>query len=208
MIKAGRTVVCFLASCSSIIQALQTANLRRKHCWQIPRAAVYTHEFDVVLTHTTADFDSLASAVGLAKLWQKESRNTTSFVILPRGAHPVVAEYLALHRHVFPIKDLKDVAQEIATGRGLIRRIGMVDCQRRDRIGPGTVLLDHVIENHGEVTVIDHHIDKESDVNATTLVVEHVGSVSTIVAEMCRKANVHLTDAEATLLALGLHAGI
>lgn len=27
---------------------------------------------NVVLTHTTADFDTLAAAVGLAKLWQDE----------------------------------------------------------------------------------------------------------------------------------------
>jgi len=34
--------------------------------------AVGEQALNVVLTHTTADFDTLAAAVGLAKLWQDE----------------------------------------------------------------------------------------------------------------------------------------
>lgn len=33
---------------------------------------VLMQALNVVLTHTTADFDTLAAAVGLAKLWQDE----------------------------------------------------------------------------------------------------------------------------------------
>jgi len=36
----------------------------------------------------------------------------------------------------------------------------MVDCQRRDRIGPAAGLLEHA----KRISVIDHHADKESDV--------------------------------------------
>ena len=32
----------------------------------------WVQALNVVLTHTTADFDTLAAAVGLAKLWQDE----------------------------------------------------------------------------------------------------------------------------------------
>ena len=94
--------------------------------------------------------------------------------------------------------------------------------------------------------MIDHHVDKESDVGAGEVIVEHVGSVSTIVTEMLQQATrkaqrrfaalcahgaennggsgpvsegplerveaerclrvLELSDLEATLLALGVHA--
>jgi len=54
---------------------------------------------------------------------------------------------------------------------------------------------------------VDHHIDGESDIpEASDYVVEKVGSVSTMVVERLRDAGLELTEAEATLLALGIHA--
>jgi len=92
-----------------------------------------TGKFNVVLTHCTADFDSLASAVGLSKLWStprgevgevRESSEeyddddnyhqsahystpeefSPTYVVLPRGAHPGVEKFLSLHKHLFPIR--------------------------------------------------------------------------------------------------------
>lgn len=64
---------------------------------EIPKPVV-SGGFNVVLTHCTADFDSLASAIGLAKLWSNDhpaatkessefqsSQNLPTFVVLPRG---------------------------------------------------------------------------------------------------------------------------
>jgi hypothetical protein len=59
-----------------------------------PAQIVPASGFNVVLTHCTADFDSLASAVGLAKLWSKNSDSSNefdsqshvpTFVVLPAG---------------------------------------------------------------------------------------------------------------------------
>lgn len=215
--------------------------------------------FNVVLTHCTADFDSLASAVGLAKLWSfdndKESALSESprkgnnegsfdssdknrfptFVVLPRGAHPSVQRFLALHKHLFPIRSLKSLPSNLSG----LNRLGLVDAQRRDRIGPAEPLLKYA----NRVTVVDHHVDSESDIpEATDYVVDQVGSVSTLIVErlmeqqqkrrknvQCSAASIDgssaavadsvstvtalystseggLTEAEATLLALGIHA--
>lgn len=178
-------------------------------------------ELDVVLTHTMADFDALASAVGLAKIWSAESLGGESkgenasagwtrdvCVILPRGAHPIVAEFLALHKHLFPIRSLKSVVSDWSSGLLNLGRVALVDCQRRDRVGPAGQLLDGAKEVH----VIDHHVDKESDVGAATehVTVQQVGSVSTIVTEKLKAASdrgdLTLSDVEATLMALGVHA--
>jgi len=184
--------------------------------------------FNVVLTHCTADFDSLASAVGLAKLWsspeaseymEEASLNTSNilankqgddnssqkpneiptYVVLPRGAHPAVARFLGLHKHLFPIRSLKSLPHDLSS----LNRLGLVDAQRRDRVGPAEPLLGIA----KRVTILDHHIDGESDIpEATDYVVEHVGSVSTMVVERLQQAGLEMTEAEATLLALGIHA--
>ena len=186
-----------------------------------PATIVPSTGFNVVLTHATADFDSLAAAVGLARLWSKDMEEATpvptidgknhnnnktafeashvpTFVVLPRGAHPGVQRFLALHKHLFPIRSLKSLPDDLSG----LNRLALVDAQRRDRLGPADVLLQHA----KRVTVVDHHVDQESDIPATDYVVDKVGSVSTLMTEYLQKADVALTEAEATLLALGIHA--
>jgi len=190
--------------------------------------------FNVVLTHCTADFDSLASAVGLAKLWtskrlpkegdadeedDEEDYDSTkhcypTFVVLPRGAHPAVQRFLALHKHLFPIRSLKSLPNDLSK----LHRLALVDAQRKDRIGPAESLLPYA----DRITVVDHHVDMESDIpGITDYVVDGVGSVSTLIVERLMRQQEKqlqrqletssspiptLTEAEATLLALGIHA--
>mmetsp|Transcript_26723 Transcript_26723/g.39580 ORF Transcript_26723/g.39580 Transcript_26723/m.39580 type:complete len:891 (-) Transcript_26723:321-2993(-) len=180
---------------------------------EIPKP-VGTGGFNVVLTHCTADFDTLASAVGLAKLWsndhpaheqKKESTEFQSskllptFVVLPRGAHPAVQKFLALHKHLFPIRSLRSLPSDLSD----LNRLGLVDAQRRDRVGPA----EHLISYANRVTIVDHHIEGDSDIpEATDYVIDKVGSVSAMIAEQLRDAGFELTEAEATLLALGIHS--
>jgi len=212
----------------------QSRNTKPLVVENVPKPVI-AGEFNVVLTHCTADFDSLASAVGLAKLWSSphpsslspsssssssSSTNISSttksnssseestfvstsilptFVVLPRGAHPSVQRFLGLHKHLFPIRSLRSLPKDL----GKLHRLGLVDAQRRDRVGPAEILLG----NADRVTIVDHHIDGESDIpEATDYVIDKVGSVSTMVAEQLRDAGFELTEAEATLLALGIHA--
>jgi hypothetical protein len=185
--------------------------------------------YNVVCTHITADFDTLASAIGLAKLWSlgiydedfsEEEREGVvhgplpTYVVLPRGAHPDVQRFLSLHKHLFPIRSLKslpgfsdnDLKKGSINGNPMegLQRVGLVDAQRRDRLGPADILLPHAKLG---VTIVDHHVDSESDIEeARHFVVEHVGSVSTMIAERLRNKGVEMTEAEATILALGIHS--
>ena len=188
-----------------------------------PAKVVPNTGFNVILTHATADFDSLASAVGLAKLWGSSSgtfndddavlpssadnqksfdsaSHVPTFVVLPRGAHPGVQRFLALHKHLFPIRSLKSLPSDLSN----LNRLALVDAQRRERLGPAANLLQYA----NRVTVVDHHIDQDSDIEATDYVVDNVGSVTTLIVEHLIEAseNIELTEAEATLLALGIHA--
>lgn len=153
-------------------------------------------DINVVLTHAIADFDSLAAAVGLAKFWQHQHPGTEAFVCMPQGAHPSVESFLALHSVLFPIRSLATIDP------AYVNMLGMVDASTKDRFGAGQGLLASAKEVH----VFDHHAMKEPDINATVLNLEDVGSVTTMVVERLRGADVAVTDAEATLLAIGIHA--
>ena len=199
-------------------RAASTTLLRLKEpVTEQPAQIVPASGFNVVLTHCTADFDSLASAVGLAKLWSKNSDSSSqsgsgpagkdfdsqshvpTFVVLPRGAHPAVQKFLNLHKHVFPIRSLRSLPTDLSG----LNRLGLVDAQRRDRVGPA----EHLIGLAKRITVVDHHVDSESDIpEATDYVVDKVGSVSTLMCERLKDAGIALTQAESTLLALGIHA--
>ena len=178
-----------------------------------PPKIVPSTGFNVVLTHCTADFDSLASAVGLAKLWSSQvidgddksefdsSSEYPTFVVLPRGAHPSVQRFLSLHKYLFPIRSLKSLPPDLSG----LDRLGLVDAQRRERIGPA----EHLLKHANRVTIVDHHLDTDSDIpEATDYILDKVGSVSTLIAERLKEADLveGLTEAEATLLALGIHA--
>jgi len=210
--RRSRTIVT-----SNNKQRILSVVRKRQPVKEQPAQIVPVSGFNVVLTHVTADFDSLASAVGLAKLWSlnketkkevenKKGRNNfdsqshvPTFVVLPRGAHPAVQRFLNLHKHLFPIRSLKSLPSDLSG----LNRLGLVDAQRRDRVGPAENLLGKA----KRVTIVDHHVDSASDISeATDYVVDKVGSVSTLICERLQDAKIVLTEAEATLLALGIHA--
>jgi tRNA nucleotidyltransferase (CCA-adding enzyme) len=76
---------------------------------------------DLILCHTTADFDTLGAAVGLARLLPG------SKIVLAGGAHPPVKDFLALYRDEYPLIERRAVAV------GTIRSLSIVDTQQRDR---------------------------------------------------------------------------
>ncbi|MBE9019541.1 hypothetical protein IQ272_26115, partial [Chroococcidiopsidales cyanobacterium LEGE 13417] len=52
---------------------------------------------DLILCHTTADFDALGAAVGLSRLWAGAK------IVLTGGSHPAVKDFLALHRDEYAL---------------------------------------------------------------------------------------------------------
>ena len=115
------------------------------------------------------------------------------------GSHPDVQKFLALHKHLFPIRSLRSLPSDLSG----LNRLGLVDAQRRDRVGPA----EHLLAFADRVTIVDHHIEGDSDIpEATDYVVDKVGSVSAMIAEQLREAGFELSEAEATILALGIHA--
>jgi tRNA nucleotidyltransferase (CCA-adding enzyme) len=123
---------------------------------------------DLILCHTTADFDTLGAAVGLTRL------HPGARIVLTGGAHPTVRDFLALHRDEFALIERRSVNPVH------IRSLIVVDTQWRDRLGKAAEWLD--LPNV-EVIAYDHHWDTEGDIPATEKHIESVGAVTTLVVE-------------------------
>jgi len=146
---------------------------------------------DLILCHTTADFDALGAAVGLTRL------HPLAQIVLPGGCHPTVGDFLALYRDEYALIEQRSVNPE------QIRSLLVVDTQRRNRLGKAAQWLDlpHLVE----ITVYDHHLDVHLDIPATRSLIEQVGATTTLVVEQLQAGQINLTPAEATVMALGIH---
>jgi tRNA nucleotidyltransferase (CCA-adding enzyme) len=161
---------------------------------------------DLVICHTTVDFDALGAAVGVARL------RPGCKIVLAGGAHPAVRDFLALHRDEYPLIERRSVDWAV------VRSLTVVDTQQRDRLGPLAAWLD--LPHLDTLALYDHHPDGDSDIPATERQVEPVGATTTLVVEALQRAiatgadaltcnplvsTACLSPAEATVMALGIH---
>ena len=146
---------------------------------------------DLILCHTTADFDALGAAVGLTCL------KPGSKIVLTGGAHPPVRDFLALHRDEYPLIERRSVNPEN------IRSLMVVDTQKRDRLGKAAIWFD--LPSVQEIIVYDHHFGQERDIPSTQLYIDEVGATTTLMVEELQKNNISLNSAQATVMALGIH---
>jgi tRNA nucleotidyltransferase (CCA-adding enzyme) len=146
---------------------------------------------DLILCHTTADFDALGAAVGLTRLLPG------SKIVLTGGSHPPVRDFLALHRDEYSLIERRSVNPE------KIRSLTVVDTQQRNRLGKAAEWLD--LPHLGEIIVYDHHLGQESDIPATRSHISSVGAATTLIVEQLQQQEISLTSAEATVMALGIH---
>jgi tRNA nucleotidyltransferase (CCA-adding enzyme) len=145
---------------------------------------------DLILCHTTADFDTLGGAVGLSRLLPGAR------IVLTGGAHPTVQEFLAFHRDEYALVERRSVNSQ------QIRSIAVVDTQWRDRLGKAAEWLDLP---GIDITVYDHHLNAAGDIAATDHQLDAVGAVTTLVVEQLRAQQISLTVAESTVMSLGIH---
>lgn len=146
---------------------------------------------DLILCHTTADFDALGAAVGLTRL------KPGAKLVLTGGAHPAVRDFLALHRDEYALIERRSVNPK------QIQSLVVVDTQKRDRLGKAAEWFD--LPHLTAIEIYDHHLDIDSDIPATQIQLEPVGATTTLIVEQLQQTSMALTTAEATVMALGIH---
>ena len=146
---------------------------------------------DLILCHTTADFDALGAAVGLTRL------KPGAKAVLTGGTDPAVRDFLALHRDEYALIERRSV--QLAQ----INSVIIVDTQKRDRLGKAAEWLD--LPQLNAIEIYDHHPVPETDIPATYKQIEAVGATTTLIVEQLQQSQIQLTTAEATVMALGIH---
>lgn len=143
---------------------------------------------EIVLTHDNADFDAVASMLGVWKL------NPQAVPILPKKQHASVTEFLTLYKNGLPFvawDDFKD-------GEG-VTHITLTDTQTRPEV--------RHVANDTPMTIIEHHPLEDDDIPAhVTWQGENIGAATTILVERIQAQKIKLTSLEATLMALGIYA--
>lgn len=145
---------------------------------------------NLIVTHSTADFDALASLVLAGKIFPN------SVCLIPSFSSSVYS-FFCLYGNLFEnLKNLKDI------DLNKIDRIIMVDTQYPERV-PG---LTEFIQNHKNILIIDHHYpDEEVKLNAKRITKE-VGATTSILIHMLKnKKKIEIKSIEATLFALGIY---
>jgi tRNA nucleotidyltransferase (CCA-adding enzyme) len=137
---------------------------------------------EIIVSHTNADFDSLASMVAAGKIYPRAG------LVFPGSINRNVREYLSLHGDILEITD--------------IHSLDLVDTRSADRLAD----LAPVVERKGvEVFVIDHHPRARGDLKGTRDLSEAQGATTTILVKLLRKLEIAISPYEATLFALGIH---
>ena len=160
-------------------------------CPQSPVTSPQSPIMDIILCHTTADFDALGAAVGLTCL------KPGSKIVLTGGSHPPVRDFLALYRDEYSLIERRSVNPE------KIRSLMVVDTQQRDRLGKAAVWLD--LPHIQEIIVYDHHLTQDSNIPTTKLYIDKVGATTTLMVEELQKQHISINPAQATVMALGIH---
>jgi tRNA nucleotidyltransferase (CCA-adding enzyme) len=139
----------------------------------------------VILTHEQADFDALASLLGVFLL------DETARPVLPRRMNRNVRAFVTLYGAELPFIDARDLPQEG------VESICLVDTQSMATIrGVGQATRVHII---------DHHAQRGDLPAGWTITTEDVGATATLLVEQLREHNGNLSMVHATLMLLGIY---
>lgn len=157
---------------------------------------------DLVICHTTADFDTLGAAAGAALL------RPGSRIVLAGNAHLSVQDFLAIWRDEYPLIDRR------AVDFNQVRSLTLVDASSRDRFSPLSDWFEQAEQAGVAIIIYDHHMpggDREEaptsqDFPTAEVHIEAVGAATTLIVEALQHKAIVPTPFEATVMALGIHS--
>ncbi len=149
----------------------------------------------LITTHETADFDALASCVGLQRLYPGAE------IGVGGGFASNVHQYLTLHSNRFVARHCQDI--DLSTVDLLI----VTDVRRRGRLHHVEQVLERATGKPRSVRIVvwDHHPSAPDDLRPDEEHVQPVGAVTTLVVEELAARDADIDREEATLFSLGIH---
>ena len=148
-------------------------------------------DLTVITTHVNADFDALASMLAAQKLYPE------ALIVFPGSQEKNLRNFfISSMAYLFNMVDVNDID---FTG---IKRLVLVDTRHPGRIGRLGELLDRA---DLDIHIYDHHPPSDNDIKGQLEVHGSTGANVTILTEIIRERDIHISADEATIMCLGLY---
>jgi len=145
---------------------------------------------EVIISHQSTDFDSLAAMVAAKKIYRD------ALLVFTGAVEKNVRKFISIYRELIEITPFKKIKIEEIT------KLIIVDTRIKRRIGPfANVLKKRDLEIH----IYDHHPSTAEDIKGDLNVIEEVGATTTIILKKLKEMNLEISPIEATLFALGIY---
>ena len=145
---------------------------------------------EVIVSHQSTDFDSLAAMVAAKKIYQD------ALLVFPGAVERNVRKFVSIYGNLIEVTSLKNIKIQDIT------KLIIVDTRIKKRIGPFANILK---KRDLEIHIYDHHPATVDDVKGDLNVIEEVGATTTILLKKIKEMNLEITPIEATLFALGIY---
>ena len=145
---------------------------------------------EVIISHQSTDFDSLAAMVAAKKIYKD------ALLVFTGAVEKNVRKFISVYGdliEITPIKKIKIVD---------ITKLIIVDTRIKKRIGSFANVLN---KRDLEIYIYDHHPSTVDDIKGDINAIEEVGATTTIMLKKIRKMNLEISPIEATLFALGIY---
>lgn len=145
---------------------------------------------EVIISHQSTDFDSLAAMVAAKKVYKD------ALLVFTGAVEKNVKKFISIYGELIEITPFKKIKIEEIT------KLIIVDTRIKRRIGPfANVLKKRDLEIH----IYDHHPSTADDIKGDIDVIEEVGATTTIILRKLKEMNLEISPIEATLFALGIY---
>jgi len=145
---------------------------------------------EVIISHQSTDFDSLAAMVAAKKIYKD------ALLVFTGAVEKNVRKFISIYEELIQITPLKKIKIEEIT------KLIIVDTRIKRRLG----LFANVINKRDlEIHIYDHHPSTAEDIKGDINVIEEVGATTTIILKKIKEMNIEISPIEATLFALGIY---
>ncbi|MBA7615354.1 A-adding tRNA nucleotidyltransferase [subsurface metagenome] len=148
------------------------------------------NQLEVIISHQSTDFDSLAAMVAAKKIYKD------ALLVFTGAVERNVREFISIYGDLIEITPFKKIKIEEIT------KLIIVDTRIKRRIGPFVNVLK---KRDLEIHIYDHHPSTEDDIKGDLNVIEELGSTTTIILKKIKEMNLKISPIEATLFALGIY---
>ena len=148
------------------------------------------NQLEVIISHQSTDFDSLAAMVAAKKIYKD------ALLVFTGSLERNVRKFISMYGDLIEITPLKKIKIEEIT------KLIIVDTRIKRRIG---TFANVISKRDLEIHIYDHHPSTTDDIKGDINVIEEVGATTTIMLKKIRKMNLEISPIEATIFALGIY---